>query len=86
MQTLVLVAGQEFAMAVSRDDFSQHMTYLICLTGSLQTSLMVWCWQQLTDSEAPEQLKEKAMNMVITCQCLSEGETVCVRERERMCL
>ncbi|PVD39043.1 hypothetical protein C0Q70_01670 [Pomacea canaliculata] len=95
MQTLVLVAGQEFAMAVSRDDFSQHMTYLICLTGSLQTSLMVWCWQQLTDSEAPEQLKEKAMNMVITysthvaskaveaCQLLQKKDQAKVEELVR---
>ena len=68
MRTLVVVAGQELAMAMSRDEDNIQITHLIRLISALQTSLLVWCWQQLTDQEASEQLRTTAADMLVTCE------------------
>ena len=68
MQTLVVVAGQELAMAMSRDEDNIQITHLIRLISALQTSLLVWCWQQLTDQESCDQLKATASTMLVTCE------------------
>lgn len=67
MQTLIVVAGQELVVAMSRDEDNQQFTYLIRLTGALQTSLLAWCWQQLTDVETSEKLKAATVQTVIKC-------------------
>ena len=32
------------------------------------TVCVVWCWQQLTDQEASEQLRTTAADMLVTCE------------------
>ena len=78
MQTLVVVAGQELAVAMSRDEDNIQITHLIRLISALQTSLLVWCWQQLTEQELSEQLKATASSMLVTCEFLLFYVCVCV--------
>ncbi|XP_076459760.1 zinc finger ZZ-type and EF-hand domain-containing protein 1-like isoform X2 [Babylonia areolata] len=66
MRTLVVVAGQELAVAVSRDEDRLEITHLIRLISALQTSLLVWCWQQLLDPDTPERLRATACHMLVT--------------------
>ncbi|XP_071105472.1 zinc finger ZZ-type and EF-hand domain-containing protein 1-like isoform X1 [Haliotis cracherodii] len=51
MQTLIVVAGQEFEASLDSAEQNEKLTYLIRLTGSLQTSLLTWCWQQMMDGD-----------------------------------
>ncbi|KAK7112606.1 zinc finger ZZ-type and EF-hand domain-containing protein 1-like isoform X2 [Littorina saxatilis] len=76
MRTLVVVAGQELAMAMSRDEDNIQITHLIRLISALQTSLLVWCWQQLTEQESSDQLKATASSMLVTYSTHLAGKAV----------
>ncbi|KAL8625230.1 hypothetical protein ACOMHN_029988 [Nucella lapillus] len=66
MRTLVVVAGEELAGALCGEEDPLQMTHLIRLITALQTSLLVWCWQQLTDQDASEHLRATACHMLVT--------------------
>jgi hypothetical protein len=70
MQTLIVVAGQEFQASLHSGEENDKLTYLIRLTGSLQTSLLTWCWQQMTDGD--DEVKTTAIQTALKCTCSSE--------------
>ncbi|KAK7482310.1 hypothetical protein BaRGS_00026438, partial [Batillaria attramentaria] len=76
MRTLVVVAGQELAMAMSKDENNQQITHLIRLISALQTSLLVWCWQQLTETETSEEVKATAARTVVSYSTHVAGKAV----------
>ena len=67
MQTLIVVAGQEFQASLESADQNEKLTYLIRLTGSLQTSLLAWCWQQTLD-RGDDEIKQMAIQTALKCQ------------------
>ncbi|XP_041364980.1 zinc finger ZZ-type and EF-hand domain-containing protein 1-like [Gigantopelta aegis] len=64
MQTLIVVASQEFELSLQSSEGSDQLVHLIRLMGSLQTSLLSWCWQQMLDDD--EDLKTTAVETVVS--------------------
>ncbi|XP_050394804.1 zinc finger ZZ-type and EF-hand domain-containing protein 1 [Patella vulgata] len=67
MKTLIVVASQEFTFTSVEESTNEQLTYLIQLTGSLQSSLLAWCSKLLNEED--EAMRKVAMDMTTQYAC-----------------
>jgi hypothetical protein len=63
-----------------------QVTHLLRLISALQTSLLVWCWQQLSDQDISDKVKATATHIIITCKYVTwlglNGFPLSISEKE----
>lgn len=73
METMISVTYHEFTLTVNTGQNHEQVTHLLKLVSSLQTSLLAWCWAQMSpdDNGQSPSVNEtaKMKGEEITAQC-----------------